>query len=173
MVFLVHRTLFKKFWLLRNYLMSFWNLKKKGKKIDLKTKKILTEFEVFWKDFDSDFSWNRLIFVECYFRERRIACLSPEWKKFRKIFENFLNFLKKRYQVLFISGILLKRSFSIFYKISESLRIVWTIISFVGYPKNSVFGGYSEKMQKYKISKSRFIMLYIRLKRTYTGLCFV
>ena len=49
--------------------------------------------------------------------------------------------------------------------------------SFHGYSlcrvsKKSVFGGYSEKMQKYKFSKSRFIILYVRLERTYTGLFF-
>ena len=47
------------------------------------------------------------------------------------------------------------------------------VIRCVGYPKKAVFSGYSEKMQKYKFSKSKFIILYLRLERTYTGLFLV
>ena len=82
-------------------------------------------------------------------------------------------FRKKLNIVLYKLRNLLK---SYFKKILKSRRK--NLNSFDGYSlcrvtKKSVFGGYSEKMQKYKFSKSRFIILYVRLERTYTGLFLV
>ena len=79
----------------------------------------------------------------------------------------FSKFQKKLYIVLYKLRNLLKRYFK---KILKSRRK--NLNSFDGYPlcrvsKKSVFGGYSEKMQKHKFSKSWFIILYVRLVRTY------